>query len=298
MEALIDLARVFRRAQPRMWDYYFQFRRKQRALALLDVAGMTPVLHVSGRFGAEHGCAAIIAPIAEHPVVPGRILAFDLGSDPADLLRLPPDEIADRLYVARADLPEGEQRVALKEIHTNRCPALVELRHVSDSELARLKLDRDAAMQRLDQLRAAAGLAAKVRAVFARPREFGKGDVDGALYDGFLPDADRAQFEALRRSRPEQLAGFEPRLRDARLKSLLFRYRARNWPQTLSLQEQEDWRGYLRERLAPGSESSEYDIETYPALLQALRERHAGEEATLALLDALDDWQREVALQL
>jgi exodeoxyribonuclease-1 len=298
VEALIALARVFRRAQPRMWDYYFEFRRKQRALALLDVAGMTPALHVSGMFSAEHGCAALVAPIAEHPVVPGRIIVFDLGSDPADLLRLAPDEIADRLYVARADLPEGEQRVALKEIHANRCPALVELRHVSDSELARLKLDRGQAMQRLEQLLAADGLATKVRAVFARPREFGGGDADGALYDGFLPDSDRAQFEALRRSRPEQLASFEPRLHDPRLKSLLFRYRARNWPQTLTLDEQDDWRDYLRERLAPGSELSEYDIESYPALLQTLRGRHAGDAARLALLDALDDWRREIALQL
>lgn len=298
VEALIDLARVFRRAQPRMWDYYFEFRRKPRALGMLDVAGMTPVLHVSGMFSAEHGCAAIVAPIAEHPVVPGRVLVFDLGSDPADLLRLPADDIADRLYVARADLPEGEQRVALKEIHANRCPALVELRHVTDAELARLKLDRELAMQRLQQLRAAPELAAKVRAVFARPRDFGGGDADGALYDGFLPDADRAQFEALRRSRPEQLAGFEQRLRDPRLKSLLFRYRARNWPQTLSLEEQERWRDYLCQRLGPGSELSEYDMESYPDLLQSLRAQHSADGEAVKLLDALEDWRREVALQL
>ncbi|MCG6117160.1 MAG: exodeoxyribonuclease I [Aquimonas sp.] len=299
VEALIDLARVFRRAQPRMWDYYFEFRRKQRALALLDVASMTPVLHVSGMFSAEHGCAAIVAPIAEHPVVPGRVIVFDLGSDPGDLLRLQPDEIADRLYVARADLPEGEQRVALKEIHCNRCPALVDMRHISDSELARLKLDRNLALQRLEQMRTSAGLASKVRAVFARPRAFvSGGDADGALYDGFLPDADRAQFEALRRSRPEQLADFEQRLRDPRLKVILQRYRARNWPQTLSLQEQEQWREYLQQRLAPGSELSEYDMETYPPLLDALRVQHAADAQALALLNALGDWQREISLQL
>jgi exodeoxyribonuclease-1 len=298
VEALIDLARVFRRAQPRMWDYYYGFRKKQRALGLLDVANMTPVLHVSGMFSAEHGCAAIVAPIAEHPVVPGRIIAFDLGSDPRSLLDLAPDEIADRLYIAQADLPEGEQRVALKEIHPNRCPALIELRHVSDAELARLKLERAQAQQTQSRLLQAAGLAEKVRAVFARGRDFEAEDADGALYAGFLPDADRAQFDALRRSRPEQLTVFEPRLRDSRLKELLFRYRARNWPQTLSLEEQSRWRGYLQQRLAPESGLSEYDLATYPALLAELRLQHAKNPDALTLLAALAEWQREVALQL
>jgi exodeoxyribonuclease-1 len=249
-------------------------------------------------FSAEHGCAAIVAPIAEHPVVPGRIIAFDLGSDPQSLLDLAPDEIADRLYIAQADLPEGEQRVALKEIHPNRCPALIELRHVSDAELARLKLDRAQAQQTQSRLLQAAGLAEKVRAVFARGRDFEAEDADGALYAGFLPDADRAQFDALRRSRPEQLTVFEPRLRDLRLKELLFRYRARNWPQTLSLEEHSRWRGYLQQRLAPESDLSEYDLATYPARLAELRLQHAGNPDALALLAALADWQREVALQL
>lgn len=294
VEALIDLARVFRRAQPRMWNYYYGFRRKQRALGLLDVANMTPVLHVSGMFSAEYGCAAIVAPIAEHPVVPGRIIAFDLGSDPQPLLELEPDEIADRLYTAQADLPEGEQRVALKEIHPNRCPALVELRHVGEPELERLKLDRARAMRRHAQLLGTPGLAEKVRAVFARVRSYGNDDADGALYAGFLPDADRAQFEALRRSRPEQLASFEPRLRDARLKELLFRYRARNWPQTLSLAEQTRWHEYLQRRLAPESGLSEYDLESYPAVLAGIREQHSTDPEAVALMDALADWHREV----
>ncbi len=113
VEALIDLARVFRRAQPRMWEYYYGFRKKPRALGVLDVANMTPVLHVSGMFSAAHGCAAIVAPIAEHPVVPGRIIAFDLGTDPQSLLDLEPDEIA-----AEGDPPQplpGPDRTAPRQ---------------------------------------------------------------------------------------------------------------------------------------------------------------------------------------
>jgi exodeoxyribonuclease-1 len=298
VEALIDLARLFRRAQPKMWDYYFGFRKKQRALGLLDVAQMKPVLHVSGMFSAEHGCAAIVAPIAEHPVVPGRIICFDLGTDPQPLLELEPDDIADRLYVAQADLPEGEQRIALKEIHPNRSPALVELRHVSDAELARLKLDRAQAEARHAQLLAAEGLAAKVRAVFARERDFGSEDADAALYAGFLPDADRALCEQIRAAAPARLVDFEPRLRDARLKTLLFRYRARNHPQTLSLSDQDRWREYLRQRLAPESGLSEYSLESHAEVIATLRQQHAANAEVLSWLDALDDWRGEVQLGL
>jgi exodeoxyribonuclease-1 len=298
VEALIGLARRFRSAQPKMFEYYFGFRRKQRAAGLLNVAQMQPVLHVSGMFSAAHGCAAIVAPIAEHPVVPGRVICFDLGTDIQPLLKLDADDIADRLYVAQADLPEGEQRMALKEIHSNRCPALVELRHVTDPELERLQLDRAAAARRQAELLAAPGLAEKVRQVFARPRDFGSDDADQALYAGFLPDADRALFEPLRACAPANLSEFDGRLRDPRLKELLFRYRARNHPGTLSLQEHERWRTYLVQRLAPESGLSEYSLDSHAERVESLRAALPSQAQAREWLQALDDWRKDVQLGL
>ncbi|MDX1550015.1 MAG: exodeoxyribonuclease I, partial [Lysobacter spongiicola] len=185
VRALIALARKLKDAQPRLWDYALQLRDKRRAAALLDVVAMTPVVHVSQRFPASRLCAAPVIPLARHPHIDNRVLVFDLGQDPADLLALDAEAIAARLYVRSADLPEGAERIGLKEIHLNRCPAIAAWDHLRPADLERLCIDPAQALERAERIRAAGpALAAKVRQVFSRERQHGPSDVDAGLYDG------------------------------------------------------------------------------------------------------------------
>jgi exodeoxyribonuclease-1 len=101
----------------------------------------------------------------------------------------------------------------------------------------------------------------------------------------------------VRATAPEALGTREFAFKDARLPELLFRYRARNWPQTLSPDERERWDAYRRERLVRGV-GSEYSFDTFRAELEALRLAHAGDGAKQALLDRLQAWGRELELAL
>ena len=85
--------------------------------------------------------------------------------------------------------------------------------------------------------------------------------------------------------------------RDARLPELLFRYRARNWRETLAQGERDRWDGYRRERLADPSRS-ENTFETYFGELDALRAGHGEDARVRALLDALEDWGRGLRAEL
>ena len=114
---------------------------KRYAAGLLDIANMTPVLHVSQRYPAQRLCAAAVLPIARHPRIDSRVIVFDLDQEPDALLQLSPEAIADRLYTPSADLPEGESRVALKEVQTNRCPALIAWNHLREADFERLRID-------------------------------------------------------------------------------------------------------------------------------------------------------------
>jgi exodeoxyribonuclease-1 len=290
VEATLGLARCIRAAQPKLFDYYLTLRDKRRAGALLDYAGMTPVLHISGRFSPARRCAAMILPITPHPTVGNRILTFDLDADPTALLELEPDEIADRLYTPIADLPEGESRVALKEVHLNRCPALIERRHLSEADIERLGLDLARIDATAERLRASDGLAEKVRQVYARRAARDASDADQSLYDGFPDDRDRARLLDVRRATPESLARNRIEFREPRFTELLFRYRARNWPQTLDAEELARWTDYRRQRLEVDSGLSEYTYDTYFAEIDALRLARGGEPGAPALLDALQAW--------
>src|SRR3546814_1231118 len=77
------------------------------------------------------------------------------------------DAIADRLFVRAADLPEGEVRVPLKEIHLNRCPALIQWEHLREPDFQRLAIDPAVVEARAARLRAVPpALAGTVRRVF------------------------------------------------------------------------------------------------------------------------------------
>ncbi|KRD79631.1 exodeoxyribonuclease I [Lysobacter sp. Root983] len=295
VRALIGLARKFKAAQPRLWDYALRLRDKRYAASLLDVVGMKPVLHVSQRFPASRLCAAAVLPIARHPRIDSRVIVFDLDQEPDALLSLDADAIADRLYTPLADLPEGETRVALKEVQTNRCPALIAWDHLREPDFERLRIDPAVIERRAAVLRAVGpALADKVRRVYGAERERAAADADASLYDGFIGDGDKRLFTQVRTTAPAELGVASFGFRDARLPELLFRYRARNWPDTLTPAEHERWNDYRRRRLYQDAGLAEYNFERFHAELAALRQTHAEDGARLALLDRLEAWGRDI----
>ena len=84
--------------------------------------------------------------------------------------------------------------------------------------------------------------------------------------------------------------------RDARLPELLLRYRARNWPGSLSPSEQARWDEYRRRRLRSDAGLSEYTFERFDAELAAMRANcvAAGNSRGLGLLDHLEAWRHDL----
>ena len=297
--ATLGMARLFRQSQPRLWEYALKLRNKKFAATVLDTTALTPALHISQRYPASRMCAAPVLPLARHPGIDSRVIVFDLDGDADALLRLSADEIRDRLYTPAADLPEGEQRIPLKEVHLNRSPALVAWSHLRDEDFTRLGIDREAAMATADAMRPfAAELAEKVRRVFGDERAHAKPDADAALYDGFIGDGDKRRINDVRSTAPELLGTRDFGFKDERLPELLFRYRARNWPASLSSGERARWDDYRRARLLGDSGLSEYTFASFDAELATLRGQHTGNGEVLALLDQLQAWRIDLQRDL
>jgi len=299
VRATLGIAQAMRRAQPRLWDYALQLRNKRFAASLLDCVAMTPVLHVSQRYPATRLCAAPVLPLARHPRIDSRVIVMDLDGDVDALLELDAQDIADRLYTPSADLPEGVRRVALKEVHTNRCPAIVPWHYLREDDLQRLQIDPQAVARQAERLRPhAAQIAEKVRQVYASEHARERPDADASLYDGFIGDGDKRRLAEVRATPPEALGARAFGFSDPRLDELLFRYRARNWPQTLSQPEQERWDDYRRRRLGGDPALSEYGFESYATEVAALRAANAGDGNKQALLNRLQDWGRQLQASL
>lgn len=249
VEATLGLARLFRQRQPKLWTYHLGFRRKQRVIDLLRPGGEL-LLHVSSKFPAQRACAGLVLPLVTHPRIANQILVAELSAPLEDWIELPAEELARRLFAAAEVLQaEGLSRPPIKGVHLNRCPALVSCQHVRPPEWQRLGLDPLAAESRAERLRASAAvLGERLGRAFDREHPPAT-DVDAALYDRLPAREDQALRDHVRRTAPADLAALPAAFSDPRYAELLFRYRASNWPQTLSAAERERWRLHQQARL-------------------------------------------------
>ena len=265
VEVLIALARKLKTAQPKLWDYAFSLRRKAAVTELIDYTSSEPLVHVSQRFSAERGCLALWLPICAHPGRANEIIGLDLSAPVDALLQLDADEIAERIFVRQADLPEGESRIAVKTLHLNRAPMLAKLSVLRSANLTRLALHDgsdnplDVQLQRARQLRADPNVANKLRAAFAfndaqkNAVQTKFAGVDISLYAGFLADADSHLLTRIRAAEPSAYADLSKQFRDARMPELLARYQARQFPETLNAEQVAQWQNHRRNWLTDGA---------------------------------------------
>lgn len=251
--ATIALARLIRDRQPKLFDYFLGLRDKQAVLSHLDIQSMKPVLHVSSRYPASSACTALVAPLVAHPTNRNAVIVYDLREDPTELLDASVDEIRARVFVAATELAPGQPRFHLKAIHINKCPAVAPaslLKGLGEERLGELLLDRRTLRRNLGLLRSSEDLARRVQEAFAGQQWPASTDPDEMLYGGgFFSPQDRKQLDFLRQQPVEVLGELDLNFSDARLAEMVFRYRARNFPQTLSAEEQERWEEFRQERL-------------------------------------------------
>ncbi|MEY2680062.1 MAG: hypothetical protein RL661_293, partial [Pseudomonadota bacterium] len=153
VRATIDMARLIKVRQPRLFSYLLAHRGKQQAGDLLSLGKMLPVVHASSRFSAERGCIAVVVALAKHPTNPNGVVTYDLSVDPGPLLELDPEELHRRLFTPRDSLPSGVDRLPLKTVHINKCPALAPVGVLRQEDADRLGLDLTLCNEHLARLK-------------------------------------------------------------------------------------------------------------------------------------------------
>ena len=119
-------------------------------------------------------------------------------------------------------------------------------------------------------------------------------DPEFALYAGFLSDHDRRLGARVRELAPEALAKERLAFEDARLPELLFRYRARNFPATLSSGERARWAEHCVARLHGAPLRGMHNCASLRRRIAELRLERTGDARALAILEALDAYSNEL----
>jgi exodeoxyribonuclease-1 len=120
-------------------------------------------------------------------------------------------------------------------------------------------------------------------------------DVDEDLYGGFLGPQDRTRLDRLRKASPDDPAWQTASFDDPRLEELVFRYRARNFPDSLGPTERERWEQLRVARLHEGAGGLTVArfLERVDELAEAAAEQD--DERGQLLLEALVDYAEQIA---
>ena len=291
VRATIALARLLKSAQPRLWEFCVRLRRKDAVWQEIGVD--RPFIHLSGMYALEQGSLAIVWPLAPHPVNRNELIVWDLAHDPRELLGLSAEALRLRMFTRSAELPEGVTRLPIKTIHVNKSPVVIgNLRTLTPAVLARFAIDVDLAMVHAAHApEVARTMQGAWRDAFARP-EAAAADVDEDLYNGFLGNDDRRRLNRLRTLDGPALAEQRPAFDDRRLDELLFRYRARNFPDALAPAERLRWQEHCCSRLHDGAGGA-LTLAAFFERIDALQE--GADERGESLLAALYDYAESIA---
>lgn len=296
VRATIALARLIRQHNPKLFDFALGLHKKDRVAAELRLPATAdtarPFLHVSGMFPVERGCLAVMWPLASHPTNKNELIAWDLSQDPEPLATMGVDEIRLRMFTKADALPEGTTRLPIKTIHLNKSPMVVGNVNTLTPALAqRWGIDMAQAALHADKARALPDMSGIWPAVFARAPEAAP-DVDQDLYGGFVGNNDRRRLNELRTLSPQKLAQARTGFDDPRLEELLWRYRARNFPDSLSADEAERWEAHRAACLFDGQGGAR----TVEQLFTEIDEMsETADERAQEILGALYDYAEHIA---
>ncbi len=256
VDATIAVANLIKTKQPKLFDYLLSLRDKNKVAALVTKGD--PIVYTSGRYSSEFEKTTIAVQAGADPNK-NAALMYDLRIDPDDFTKLTPAELAKLWGSWGKDAPY----FPVKTLAYNKCPAVAPLNVLDAKSKERLKIDDRAVATNLKKLKTAEDFGDKLAEAvrLMQPKSQGvlmasEQEVDGALYDGFVNDSDKTKMRVVRAADVNKLVDLELDFSDDRLKVLLPLYKARNFPKSLTPEEQEHWEQFRTHRLMDGGEKS------------------------------------------
>lgn len=250
VRALIAVTKLIRENQPDLYEYLYKMRDKNQIKKLVTLDEPRPFVYASGRYTSDYEKTTIAYPVAEAEY--GNVYVYDLRKDPVDWIEKSVQEIS-----AIVNTPYGERgddfvSLPVKKLQYNRCPAVAPLGVLEQGKgWQKLGLDAETVQKRQKKLAGNPDFISRVKQVLDKKPDYPKlPDAEAALYDAFIDNRDKLRAEAVRSATSAELAALSPNFTDERLTAMYPRYKARNYPNTLSSEERADYEQYRSARLS------------------------------------------------
>ena len=283
VRATINVARLIKKNQPRLWDWALNIRDKDNVKNVVNVLKHEPFLHTSSMFASEKGNT--------HPCLPlfysgkNEIWCFDLTFD------IPSNpELSD--YKA----------TGLFKLNANRCPFVAPLNTLDKEGEKRLEFTKEEVQRRARYI--------IERKVFDKEKlletipefENTEKDPDVTIYGSFLSRDDKKRLAEIRKLPPSAKLSHHPSLPfdDEKYHKLVWRQVARNWPEVLSDSDRKKWKNWCASRLISPPIQNAQSLENYRANCKKLMESmeiEGEKKKIIASLLEYGDWLEDTVIK-
>ncbi len=292
--ATIDLAKLLKEKQPKMFDYLVKMRSKKEVSRLVGLESDQPYLYTSGRYSNKWHKTTAVATIAS--VKHSSLLVFDLRCDPIELNKLS-DEALTKAAFSRDEVTE---LLPVKALKVNACPAVAPLGVLDDEASERLGLSQETIARNFSALASLDGFGERIAELHEayqeqRSAKYDKStDPDFQLYDGFVNEGDKTKMRAVRAAYQDSLADLQLDFGDDRLAAMLPRYKLRNFKRSATAAEREMWEEYRTKRIVEGLQG-QLSLEQFAKRLQELAATKGDDDNAQFLLQELQLYAENIA---
>lgn len=273
--ATIAVAKMIKEKKSVMFDWILKHRTKDQFGDILKIN--EPVLHVSPFYGAENGNISLVVPLCAQKGDKNGLVFYDLRKDPQPII--------DK-FLANESISDEK---GFFSIQKNRCPVFSPSGTLSQGEpREKWNLNYRQAKIYLDKLLANPLLIQQFHELSERKYDNSETNPDLMIYSGgFFSRNDALSMQNAVNLSPDKLNTTQFNFDDLRLPEMLFRYQARNFPETLSQEQVERWNEFCEQQLSEQRAPFNQSIEEL--------KKETAQPEKIAILDALQAYEAELS---
>lgn len=244
--ATIQIAKLLKLKQPRLFNFFFKYRTKVALLSLINVNNINPIIYISRFFSANNNSISWIVPILWHPFNRNLLLCIDLSKNVQILLNFfnkKADTIIDfkQLYL-----------MGIQCVYINRCPILVPINSITVQDSIRLKINITVCYDNLRVLRNNLFIINQLKRLLIHQYKFTNSNVTDDsielhIYNAFFSFSDKNLINYINKSLPKRIIINDFLKYDRRIQKLLTYCVARNFPGMLYSDEKKIWEERCRQ---------------------------------------------------
>ncbi|AKC60613.1 exodeoxyribonuclease I [Blochmannia endosymbiont of Camponotus (Colobopsis) obliquus] len=290
--ATLELAKLIQKIQPKLFNYLYEHRTKQQIKKIINISKMKPLIHVSNILNFNKKNINYIIPIIWHPKNSNILIAYNVNSNIETLLNWNINTLHEQLSLNNTYPKQTEKNNTFNLIHINRCPILVPFNALRTSDIIRLQLNPNTCLKKAAILKNnQQNIYKKISLLYSNTNytiPSISDHVDNKIYDNFFTTSDLVTMKTVHSTPPRKLSKLKINFIDNRLKSLLFYYKARNFPNTLNQTEHNNWKKYKKKIFNVSK------LSIYTCKLQILLCIHRKNKTKINILNSLMEYLKKI----